>query len=810
MDAKQPKTMRAVAVLALAVIASLTPQSAQAVNLTSAYQYSCAADEANCCFGTEWTNKYGGFRCEPDEDGTYPCAVKIGASSWTGSFVNLFVAKVFIEEFLGYPVETNATIVNFTDYSGTEMEQGTYASNGTLLEAGYWEKMDEGILDVCLEYWPSGHAENVQKFVVEDGTVVSGGQNGLEGRIGWYIPSWMTQGQDNVTLEYWRNLNTSSNTELFKDSDSQRYCCLSDISTMSADRLPCMGSVVDGGNPNSEILNSTYCDAAPDTKIDTYGGRFLGGLVDWSQHDYSIIQQNELYLSVEYSGSEYNSVQAIYDSFENETPLLMYFWKPHGIFQEYDLTYVLLPVSSPECVTDETYGNASCGYEGDYLAKAYSAAFSSDKPDAATFVNSFSYSANSQQEAMLWAFMNTSASLLEITCNWIKENNSTWSDWVEAVEDDYSGEMWMDETLEASMIACPCKSDGTRDVVALYNNSAYLDDGAVTIDVDPSYCTDERSYSTYKSRWTTKQFNTTVVEVIDCAYVPSDSSERAVIVALCVIACVVFMLLLIGMAVYRTHAAVRTARHKTLSLLLFGSTLLNISCVFEIGVPEPYKCGLRFTFMLYGFFIFVGTLLIKQFTIVALMNSKYMLNKRQTKNATFFLRYEITTALLFCTAWFIIWYFVAGFTPETEIADSEYNVTETICPSNNIVLMLIICICYLTVVISCVTANQTRNFKGLIFREAKFMLFSNYNVAILTAFCLFVVFTDGISPVLKALFVSVCVFFCTVSCALLVVGTRLYAAWRNLPVDVIVNTSSLVANSSEHASSSHAIVNVPL
>lgn len=36
---------------------------------------------------------------------SYPCAVKLGVLSWHSSFINTYIAKVFIEEFLGYPVE---------------------------------------------------------------------------------------------------------------------------------------------------------------------------------------------------------------------------------------------------------------------------------------------------------------------------------------------------------------------------------------------------------------------------------------------------------------------------------------------------------------------------------------------------------------------------------------------------------------------------------------------------------------------------------------------------------------------------------
>ncbi|GBG33756.1 Metabotropic glutamate receptor-like protein B [Hondaea fermentalgiana] len=771
-----------------------TSQIGEPTRLSDPLMYSCAKDEANCCFDADWEKK-AAFRCEPDEDGTYPCSIKISISAWAGSFVNVYLAKIFIEEFLGYPVEITA---NYTDFSGTVAEQSTNTTPGV------WELMASGEIDANLEYWPSGHEANVQEYVIDQGVAVAAGQNGLEGRIGWYIPSYMLD--TDPSLEYWRELGAQSS--LFDDAATTRPCCMKDIEDQDESLLPCMASVEYGGSSTDYgNFNTSESCTDPATQSVTVNPkpRFLAAVEDYSQHDAQIIKNLGLDFSVQFSGSEENSVQAALDADENETPLLMYFWAPHGLFQMANYTYVLLPISTPECVEAEASGNADCGYPTDLLAKAYSTAFEESKPDAAQFITAMQYENNTQQEIMLAALMGESPpSLLNVTCDWVKTYTSTWETWTSAVETQFANQTWKDEDLEPTYVACPCNADATRDVVEIYSTSEYIDDGYVTIDVDPSPCTSERSYSTYRTRWTTRELPTEVYEVIDCAYVPEASVERSVIIALAGAAVGINILCMLGAFIFRNHAAVRTARQKTLIIMLVGGSLLNIAGIFEIGVPTSYKCGLRFSFMLFGFFNFVGTLLVKQFTIVSLMNSKYIMDNRQTQQATFFLRYELVSAFLFCGLWLIIWTFVVGFDPVAEQASTSVDVEEYVCPTNTPLLMLIIALCYITVVISCLLANQTRNFKGLIFREAKFMLFSNYNVAILTAFCLFVVFTDGISPTLKSLFVSVCVFFCTVTCALLVVGTRVYAAYRNLPTDKIMDTSSLVGGSmvgsSEHSS----------
>src|SRR5262245_5603895 len=62
--------------------------------------------------------------------------IKLAENPWTGSAVNVAVAKVILEKELGYPVE----IV-------------------TIDENAQWAALAKGDLSASLEVWPSGHAE---------------------------------------------------------------------------------------------------------------------------------------------------------------------------------------------------------------------------------------------------------------------------------------------------------------------------------------------------------------------------------------------------------------------------------------------------------------------------------------------------------------------------------------------------------------------------------------------------------------------------------------------------------------------------
>lgn len=94
--------------------------------------------------------------------------IKFAENPWSGSAVNVAVAKVLLSEQLGYPVEVV-----------------------TLDENAQWAALGAGDLHASLEVWPSGHAENVAEFIDGQGVVENGGLIGPVGEIGWFMPKYM-------------------------------------------------------------------------------------------------------------------------------------------------------------------------------------------------------------------------------------------------------------------------------------------------------------------------------------------------------------------------------------------------------------------------------------------------------------------------------------------------------------------------------------------------------------------------------------------------------------------------------------------
>ena len=94
--------------------------------------------------------------------------IKLAENPWTGSQVNVEVAKLLLQDKLGYPVEVV-----------------------TVDENAQWPAIAKGDLHASLEVWPSGHANDVKQYIDEQKVIEKAGALGPVGKIGWYIPKYM-------------------------------------------------------------------------------------------------------------------------------------------------------------------------------------------------------------------------------------------------------------------------------------------------------------------------------------------------------------------------------------------------------------------------------------------------------------------------------------------------------------------------------------------------------------------------------------------------------------------------------------------
>lgn len=121
--------------------------------------------------------------------------VKLAENPWTGSSININVAKILLEEQLGYTVEVV-----------------------TIDENAQWPALAKGDLSASLEVWPSGHAENVKQFIEDQKVVDNLGELGVVGKISWYVPKYVVD--EHPELATWEGFKNADAAALFKTAES--------------------------------------------------------------------------------------------------------------------------------------------------------------------------------------------------------------------------------------------------------------------------------------------------------------------------------------------------------------------------------------------------------------------------------------------------------------------------------------------------------------------------------------------------------------------------------------------------------------
>jgi glycine betaine/proline transport system substrate-binding protein len=124
-------------------------------------------------------------------------AIKLAENPWTGSSVNVYVAKQLLEDKLGYTVEVV-----------------------TIDENAQWPAVAKGDISAVLEIWPSGetHQKGLQQYVEGDKTVNHIGELGVVGKISWYVPKYVVdQHPELATFEGFKNPELAA---LFKTAET--------------------------------------------------------------------------------------------------------------------------------------------------------------------------------------------------------------------------------------------------------------------------------------------------------------------------------------------------------------------------------------------------------------------------------------------------------------------------------------------------------------------------------------------------------------------------------------------------------------
>jgi len=264
-----------------------------------------------------------------------------------------------------------------------EQEMGCTVELQEVNESAQFPAMADGDVDATLEVWPSGHAKDRRDYIERAGTVVDAGELGIVGNIGWFTPSYVVQ--ENPDFATWEGF--KDNADVFATAET-------------GDR-----------------------------------GRFLGADTTYSIFDEAIIETLGLDLEVVYSGSEAASLAALDKAFENQDPILMYWWTPQWANAKYDLVEVELPAYTEECAKialedPDVAKGYGCDYADDVLYKAFSAELETKDPAAFAFLSSFQWTEEDQNGIALAIQEGTDPE--EAAQTWIDANQDIVQGWLPA------------------------------------------------------------------------------------------------------------------------------------------------------------------------------------------------------------------------------------------------------------------------------------------------------------------------------------------------------------------------------------------
>ncbi|HEV8563600.1 MAG TPA: ABC transporter substrate-binding protein [Actinomycetota bacterium] len=299
----------------------------------------------------------------PTGGGTVPdnsdVTISIAVNGWVGSAANANVAANLLQDKLGYTVE----LVEIDEY-------------------GQFQKLATGDLDATLEVWPSGHAQDYADYIESGNGVVDAGLNGVDGQIGWWIPTYMLT--DYPELATWEGF--KGNESLFATSET-------------GDK-----------------------------------GRILDGDPTFVTFDQPIADNLGLDLEVVYAGSEAAQLASLDAAYSNQEPFLFYFWTPHWAQEKYDLTNVELPAVSDACTEaaskKATFDQYACAYPPDPLYKALNEDLATKAPAAFALLSAMSYTNDDQNGIGL--DISDGMDGADAAQKWIDANPTVWQPWVDA------------------------------------------------------------------------------------------------------------------------------------------------------------------------------------------------------------------------------------------------------------------------------------------------------------------------------------------------------------------------------------------
>ncbi|MEU2597425.1 ABC transporter substrate-binding protein [Streptomyces hirsutus] len=276
--------------------------------------------------------------------------VTLSVQSWVGAQANVAVAEYLLERELGYRVDT------------VQID-----------EVPAWDALSQGRVDAILEDW--GHPDQEQRYVEDKKTIAPGGDLGVTGHIGWFVPTYFAEKHPDITD--WKNLDKYA--DRFRTAES-------------------------GGK-----------------------GQLLDGSPAYLTNDKALVKNLKLDFKVVFAGSEAAQITQIQQFAKEKKPFLSYWYTPQWLSEKVPMTEVKLPEYEEGCDADPA--KVACAYPHTPLQKYLNADFAKDGGDAADFLKRFRWTTEDQNEVSLMIAEQRMAPQ-EAAKKWVDGNESTWKAWL--------------------------------------------------------------------------------------------------------------------------------------------------------------------------------------------------------------------------------------------------------------------------------------------------------------------------------------------------------------------------------------------
>ncbi|WP_328315894.1 ABC transporter substrate-binding protein [Streptomyces sp. NBC_00388] len=285
-------------------------------------------------------------------------SVTLSVQSWVGAQANVAVAKYLLEHRLGYRVDT------------VQVD-----------EIPAWDALSQGRVDAILEDW--GHPDQEKRYVKDKKTITAGGDLGVTGHIGWFVPKYWADKHPDVTD--WKNLNKYAGQLRTAESGSK--------------------------------------------------GQLMDGSPSYVTNDKALVKNLKLDYDVVFAGSEAAQITQIQQFAKEKKPFLTYWYEPQWLFNQVPMKEVKLPRYTAKCADKGVKDPKSvdCAYPSTPLQKYFNTDFTRTGGAAATFLKKFKWTKDDQNKvSAMIASQGLSAD--EAAKRWVDQNPAVWKKWLPGTE----------------------------------------------------------------------------------------------------------------------------------------------------------------------------------------------------------------------------------------------------------------------------------------------------------------------------------------------------------------------------------------